>query len=166
MATEINIGRQAKSAAGTIAMAGGAAGAIDLVYATAKTVAAGGSALRPWQGVAGGLLGKSAVIEGGIGTAVMGVGLHFLITIVAAEIYYAVARQETRLVRHALLAGLAFGILFFLAMNYVILPLSVIGHPLYVGAETIAWAVLGHIVMIGLPIALITGWRLKRWQSG
>jgi hypothetical protein len=46
-------------------------------------------------------------------------------------------------------------------MNYVILPLSVIGHPLYVGGETIAIALPSHIIMIGLPISMIIGWRLK-----
>jgi hypothetical protein len=37
-------------------------------------------------------------------------------------------------------------------MNYVILPLSRIGRPLYVG-EGFAWAIVSHILMIGLPIA-------------
>ena len=38
---------------------------------------------------------------------------------------------------------------------------KVIGHPLYVGGETIAFALPGHIIMIGLPISMIVGWRLK-----
>jgi hypothetical protein len=41
------------------------------------------------------------------------------------------------------------------------LPLSFIGHPLYVGGQTIAFALPGHIIMIGLPISMIIGWRLK-----
>jgi hypothetical protein len=154
--------RQSAYATSTVAMAGVAAGAIDLGFNTIKALNAGTSVLRPWKGVAAALLGKDAVIHGGDAMAVIGIGLHFLITIGAAAIYYLVAKRQGWLVRHAFLSGLVFGTLFFLAMNYVILPLSVIGHPLYVGGETIAMALPGHIIMIGLPISLIIGWRLKK----
>ena len=148
-------------AASTIVIAGGVAGAIDLALNTVKAFNAGTSLLRPWKGVAGALLGKAAVTQGGDAMGMIGVGLHFLITIGAAAIYYLVAKRQRWLVRHPILSGLVFGTLFFLAINYVILPLSFIGHPLYVGAETLAIALPSHILMIGLPISLIVGWRLK-----
>lgn len=161
-----SIAEQARRAVATIFLAGGTAGAIDLFYATAKTVAAGGSALRPWQGVAAALFGLKAVINGGPPMAIIGVGLHLTITIGAAAVYYAAARRLDWLVRHALASGVVCGILFFLTMNYVILPLTVIGKPLYVGTETIAYALVGHTIMIGLPISLIVAWRLKKMTSG
>lgn len=154
--------RRAVFAASTIAVAGGVAGAIDLAYNTVKAVNANTSVLRPWKGVAAALLGKDAVIQGGDAMAVIGLGLHFLITVGAAAIYYLVAKRAGWLVRHAILSGLVFGTFFFLVLNYLILPLSVIGHPLYVGGETIAIALPSHIIMIGLPISMIIGWRLKR----
>ena len=154
------VGKSAHAAA-TIAIAGFAAGAIDLGFNLVKSLNAGTSVLRPWKGVAAALLGKDAVIHGGDSMALIGVALHFVITIGAAAIYYLVAKRQGWLVRHPILSGVVFGILFFLAMNYVILPLSVIGRPLYVGAETIATALPGHILMIGLPISMIIGWRLK-----
>ncbi len=153
--------RQSAFAASTVAIAGGVAGAIDLAFNLVKSVSAGTSVLRPWKGVATALLGKDAISRGGDAMAIVGVGLHFLITIGAAAIYYWVAKRRGWLVRHAFLSGLVFGTIFFLAMNYVILPLSVIGHPLYVGGTTIAIALPSHILMIGLPISLIIGWRLK-----
>ena len=153
--------RQSGSAASTVAIAGVAAGAIDLAFNTVKAVNAGTSVLRPWKGVAAALLGKDAVVQGGDAMVIIGVGLHFLITIGAAAIYYLVAKRREWLVRHAFLSGLVFGTLFFLAMNYVILPLSFVGRPLYVGGQTIAIALPSHIIMIGLPISLIVGWRLK-----
>ena len=153
--------RQSAYAASTIAIAGVAAGAIDLGFNTVKALNAGTSVLRPWKGVAAALLGKDAVMQGSDAMAFVGVGLHFLITIGAAAIYYLLAKRQGWLVRHAFLSGLVFGTMFFLAMNYVILPLSVIGHPLYVGGETIAIALPSHIIMIGLPISMIIGWRLK-----
>ena len=153
--------RQAGFAALTVAIAGVVAGAIDVAVNTVKAVNAGTSVLRPWKGVAAALLGKDAVVQGGDAMAIIGVGLHFLITIGAAAIYYLVAKRWGWLVRHAFLSGLVFGTAFFLAMNYVILPLTVIGHPLYVGGQTIAIALPSHIIMIGLPISMIIGWRLK-----
>ena len=153
--------RQAPYAVWTVAIAGGVAGAIDLAFNTVKALNAGTSVLRPWKGVAAALLGKDAIIRGGDAMAIIGVGLHFLITIAAAAIYYLVAIRRGWLVRHAFLSGLVFGTIFFLAINYVILPLSVIGRPLYVGGQTIAIALPSHIIMIGLPISLIIGWRLK-----
>jgi hypothetical protein len=152
--------RQVGSAASTVAIAGVVAGAIDLAFNTVKAVTEGTSILRPWKGVAAALLGKDAVIQGGDAMAIIGVGLHFLITVGAAAIYYLVATRRGWLVRHAFLSGLVFGTLFFLAMNYVILPLSFIGRPLYVGGQTIAIALPSHIIMIGLPISMIIGWRL------
>jgi hypothetical protein len=154
--------RQRAYAASTVAIAGVAAGAIDLAFNTVRSLQAGTSVLRPWKGVAAALLGKDAVIQGGDAIAIVGVGLHFLITIGAAAIYYLVAKRQGWLVRHAFLSGLVFGTIFFLAMNYVILPLSVMGRSLYVGVETIAIAVPSHIIMIGLPISLIIGWRMKK----
>jgi hypothetical protein len=154
--------RQRAYAASTVAIAGVAAGAIDLGFNTVRALQSGTSLLRPWKGVAAALLGKDAVIQGGDAMAIVGVGLHFLITIGAAAIYYLVAKRQGWLVRHAFLSGLVFGTIFFLAMNYVILPLSVMGRPLYVGGETIAIAVPSHIIMIGLPISLIIGWRMKK----
>jgi hypothetical protein len=154
-------GRQAGSGLSSVAIAGAVAGAIDLAFNTVKAVSDGTSVLRPWKGVAAALLGKDAVIQGGDAMAMVGLGLHFLITIGAAAIYYLVAKRWGWLVRHAFLSGLVFGTLFFLALNYVILPLTFIGRPLYVGGQTIAIALPSHIIMIGLPISLIIGWRLK-----
>lgn len=153
-------GRQTAFAISTIAIAGGVAGAIDLALNTFNAVKGGTSVLRPWKGVAAALLGKDAVIQGGDPMAIIGLGLHFLITIGAAAIYYVVAKRQGWLVRHSLLSGLVFGTMFFLILNYVILPLTLIGHPLYVGARTIAISLPSHIIMIGLPISMIIGWRL------
>lgn len=148
-------------AASTIALAGIAAGSFDLAFNIYKSIAAKAPLLRPWKGVAAALLGKAAIIRGGDGMAFVGVALHFVITIGAAAVYYFVAARQGWLVRHSWLSGVVFGLLFFLAMNYVIVPLSVIGCPIYVGWETIALALVGHIVLIGLPISLIVGWRLR-----
>ena len=134
-----------------ILLGGFTAGFIDIVYPTTKAVMAGHSPLRPWLGVASGLLGPSAR-EGGAGMAALGVCLHLLICVSAAFVFYFIVRRLSWFVKQWLLAGIVFGFGFLLVMNYVILPLSRIGKPLYAG-EDFLWAILSHILMIGLPIA-------------
>jgi hypothetical protein len=144
----------------TIFMAGGAAGAIDFLYASTMTEMAGQPATRAWMGVAAALFGKNMTIEIGTPMAAVGAALHFLITISAAAIFYVAAMRQPLLLKHRLTSAVVFGILFFLAMNYVIVPLSLIGRPIFLGASRIARELLTHIIVIGLPISLITAWRL------
>ena len=160
--TDSNVkeGTQSRALA-TIFMAGGTAGAIDFLYASIMTMMAGQPATRAWMGVAAALFGKNMVIEVGMPMAAVGAALHFFITISAAAIFYVAAVRQPLLLKHRLASAVAFGILFFLAMNYVIVPLSVIGRPIFVGPGRIAREVLTHIIVIGLPISLITASRLN-----
>lgn len=154
-------GRTQARAWATIFMAGGTAGAIDFLYASTMFVIAGQPATRAWMGVAAALFGKNMVIEVGLPMAAVGAALHFLITISAAAIFYVAATRQPILLKHRLVAAVVFGLLFFLAMNYVIVPLSLIGRPIYVGESRIARELLTHIIVIGFPISLITAWRLN-----
>jgi hypothetical protein len=71
-------------------------------------------------------------------------------------VFYAASRKLPVLVRHAVPCGLAFGAVIYGFMNYVVIPLSMIGAP---GPSRLTGVVigglLGHMVLIGLPIALI-----------
>ncbi|OBQ62238.1 hypothetical protein [Mesorhizobium loti] len=145
----------------TILIAGGTAGAIDFIYASTMMMMAGQPAMRAWMGVAAALFGKEAVIQVGTPMAGVGAALHFLITISAAAIFYLAAVRQPLLLKHRLVSAIVFGTLFFLAMNYVIVPLSLIGRPIYVGAVRIARELITHIIVIGVPISLITASRLS-----
>jgi hypothetical protein len=85
-----------------IAVGGGIAGALDLTQACI---------LFGWKiplAIAGGLLGSQA-FQGGVGTYVLGVALHFFIAFSAAAVYYAASRKLGFLKEHALVCGLFFG---------------------------------------------------------
>jgi hypothetical protein len=146
-------------------LAGLCSGLIDLVYASAQTALKGGSVLRPWQGVASGLLGAAAR-DGGLAIALLGVGLHFMLTFGAAAVLSLIVWWLPWFARRPLITGVLFGFGFLLVMNYVILPLSAIGRPIYVG-QNFPTAILGHILMIGLPIAwfVARGARIARAAS-
>jgi len=138
---------------GTILAAGLVAGTLDIAAAIALTLARGGRIVRMLQGIASGLLGRAA-LEGGPGTAAIGLLLHFVIATGAAAVYYAASRRLSVLVDRPVLSGLAYGVVVYLVMNLVVLPLSAIGwHPPRASAAEVLVPI--HMVCVGLPIALM-----------
>jgi hypothetical protein len=129
-----------------IGVGGGIAGTIDLLQACI---------LFGWDiplAIAGGLLGKQA-FEGGAGTYVLGVLLHFSIAFSAAAIYYVASRRWAFLIEYPLVCGLFFGGAVQEVMNLVVLPLSALHAR---GPYTLHDLILGlavHMVVIGLPIS-------------
>ena len=134
-----------------IVFGGLSSGLIDLVYASAQRAFKGGSVLQPWKGVASGLLG-SAARDGGAGIALLGIALHFVLTFGAAAILCLIVWWLPWFAKRPLITGVLFGFGFLLVMNYVILPLSAIGHGIYALDELHIHA-FWHIVLVGLPTA-------------
>jgi hypothetical protein len=137
-------------------VAGGlVAGAFDIVYACAFWWwKAGVPPRRIFQSVAAGLLGPASV-EGGAATAALGLGLHFFNALVMSAAYYLIATRWPLLRRRPVLCGAAYGLILYGVMNYVVVPLSAAGpsskDPLW-----IALSVAAHVLLVGIPIALIT----------
>lgn len=129
-----------------IAAGGGIAGVLDLTQACI---------LFGWRVpliIAGGLLGPQAS-QGGAGTYVLGVVLHFFIACSAAVIYYGASRRLRFLTAHPLVCGLFFGAAVEEVMTLVVLPLSALHawgpyehHDLILG-------LLVHMFVVGLPIS-------------
>jgi uncharacterized membrane protein YagU involved in acid resistance len=108
------------------------------------------------QGIARGLLGIRAM-QGGWDTAALGLGLHFLIAFTAAAVYYAASRKLRILRERPILSGLLYGLVVFLFMNTIVVPLSAIHRSpaaLLTLSIVSANAVLALMLFIGLPIAL------------
>jgi hypothetical protein len=128
-------------------------GAADFLFAS---IAYGGMRGRPiggvWQSVASGLLGKAAY-DGGAATVALGVLCHFTIATIWAAIFVLASRKLPVLVRHALPAGILYGIVIYLGMNFVVIPLSAFPHKLSYPLESVAPALLVHMLLIGPPMA-------------
>jgi hypothetical protein len=102
-----------------------------------------------YQSVASGLLGREA-FRGGLATAALGMLLHFFIATTAAAVYVAASSKLRPLLTHAAPSGLAFGIAVYFFMKQVVVPLSQ-ARPI-----RFAWAgLVGHALLVGLPIALL-----------
>ncbi len=103
--------------------------------------------------VASGLLGPAA-LRGGTKTAAIGLALHFLIATGATIVFYLASRKLRFLVERPVHFGLLYGVLVYLFMNYVVLPLSLVPR----GTMTVSGFIIGLLTImfcVGLPIALI-----------
>ena len=133
------------------ALVGGlAAGAIDIAYAILASLPKGVSPDKVLQSVASGLLGRAAY-QGGAATALLGLLLHFAICLAIAFLFVAAARHLAPIRQHLLAAGLAYGVLVYFAMRWVVVPLSRFPGDLRV-IQPLELAV--HAVGVGLVIAL------------
>jgi hypothetical protein len=105
------------------------------------------------KGIASALLGKAA-FSGGPGVWLLGITLHFAIALASAAIYCAAGRKLEFLRSSFVICGLAYGIVIFLVMNLVVLPLSAFPFP--IGPFTVSAlrsGLLVHMFFIGLPIS-------------
>ena len=115
---------------------------------------------RIFQSIAGGLLGPSA-FNGGPATVLLGVALHFLIAFIIAAVYYFVSLRLPLLIRHAVTCGLLYGLAAYFVMNYVVVPLA--AAPAFKSSpSSFLNGMIGHIFLVGLPVALVAQWSARR----
>ena len=141
------------SAGRTILYGGLAVGVIDILKPILFSTFKGGSAVRVLQSVASGAMGREAY-QGGLPTALLGLGFHFFIAFSVFATYFAVSRKLRPLVTHALILGPLYGIAVYFFMQFVVFPLSAIGpvkHPPAVLFD----GILTHILCVGLPTGLV-----------
>lgn len=132
-----------------------------LVAGTTNLIAAGaifgGTLTHGLQQIASGLFGDAA-FKGGAGSAALGAGLHYFISIVAAGLYCALALRWRRWRDHWLVGGTLFGIIAYLVMNLIVVPLSSAPNPDFAPA-IIVKQLVAHTLMFGIPIAgIVTLW--------
>jgi len=140
-----------------ILLGGFFAGLADFLFASIKRTLNGGAWSDPWKGVAGSLIGKN---DGGSDIAALGIGLHFFICFAAAAMLYFLVKRVNWIPRQWLVLGVLYGLAFLVVMNWVVCPLSLIGHPIYKWEnmhETAFW----HVVLVGLPTAWFVSRALK-----
>ena len=136
-----------------IVIGGIAAGVLDILAAFALQGWLGVAPVRVLQAIASGVLGRGA-FAGGAAAALLGLALHFLIAFAAAAVFYAASRVMPVLIRHAVLAGLGYGVVVYAVMNLVVVPLSAFPHPSSFPLDVVIPSVVGHMVLVGLPIGL------------
>ena len=112
------------ASAKAILFGGFVAGTIDI---GAASVISGLSPVKIMKIVAGGLLGRAA-FDGDATVAAIGMLLQWGMSLLIAAIFVFAARSMTTLRQRWLAWGLAYGVVVYFVMNYVVVPLSAIGH--------------------------------------
>lgn len=119
-----------------------------------------------WWGPASGVLGREAARAGGWNTAILGIFLHFVVATCIASVYYLFSRNISFLIRHPIVSGLIFGVIANYVMQCIVLPLSArASSPTGFFNEPIVSMlnfIIGHALLVGLPVALIATWSAKR----
>jgi len=108
-----------------------------------------------FQNIASGLIGPQS-FHGGWPTVVLGLACHFSIALGAAAVFYAASLGLPALFRKPFVFGPAFGIVAYLVMHYVVVPLSAIPkRTVPVTKLELADQLFSHMFFVGLPIALM-----------
>lgn len=106
--------------------------------------------------IASGLLGPDAARSGGLLTAALGFFLHFLIAFLIVSIYFLASRKIPILRSRPVICGLAYGVVAYFVMAYVVVPMSNArsGGPFVLPVFTNG--ILIHAFGVGLPAALFS----------
>jgi len=136
----------------TLIAGGLAVGALDFLDAVVFFgVRSGATPIRIGQSIAAGVQGRAA-FSGGIGSAALGVLLHFCIAFSIVFVYYLASRQLPLLAQHVIVCGALYGIGVYFFMNYVVIPLSATTRGAFVWPVFVN-GILIHILGIGIPAA-------------
>ena len=138
-----------------VLVGGSIAGLLDILFAISFASYRGVPPERLLQTVASGLLGNAAFL-GGISTAALGLLLHFGMSYLWAGIFLVAARRLPSLLRQPVLSGVLFGVVVFLVMRLVVLPLSAFPYPNTFKPLATVLDLLSHTFLFGVPIALAT----------
>jgi hypothetical protein len=143
-----------------IAIATAVAGTLDILFAMIMTVFFGREIGGMLRYVASGPFPQAT--EMGEGGAILGLLVHFALMAImaAAYVWFAGSRRE-HLIKMPVRAGIAYGIITYVVMNLIVVPLR-FNTPLPPSTRSIVTQLFAHIVLVGIPIALITARHLGR----
>jgi hypothetical protein len=136
-------------------------GVLDFLDATIFFGLRGSSTMAIFQFIASGLLGRAA-FSGGYKTFLLGVLLHFINAFIFATIYYIASRGLATLIRHPFIWGPLYGIVVHFVMTFVVTPLSAAPARKAYPIAVMLNGVIGHALLVGLPIALLARRSAKR----
>ncbi len=125
---------------------------LDGTAATIDFGMRGVSFTRLWQGVASGLLGPAS-FRYGAKSAALGLFCHVLIAMVSAIVFNLASRYLPSLIKYYLVSGALYGVMVYLFMNLVVIPLSALPKRPFLLSGAIKPMIV-HIFCVGLPIAL------------
>jgi len=141
-----------------IAIATAVSGALDILFAIILTLLYGREPANMLRYVASGPFPSAK--EWGASGAVLGLVVHFTLMGIMATAFVLAARRYPDLLRSPLKWGVIYGLITYFAMNWIVVPLR-FDSPLPPKPMSIATQLFAHIVLVGIPFALITARTLR-----
>lgn len=142
----------------TIALATLVAGTLDILFAMILTVFLGREIPDMLRRVASGPF--PAATDTGTSGAILGLAVHFTLMAIMAAVFVLIARQKPDLTARPIRWGVFYGLVTYVVMNLIVVPLRFPAawppKPLSIATQLFA-----HIVLVGIPIALITARSLR-----
>ena len=123
----------------------------------------GATPMRIFQSIASGLIGRDAY-AGGAGTALVGLVLHFVVAFGIVSTYMLASGIQPALTRRPLLYGAVYGVVAYLVMNLVVIPLSAIGTVRF-STPGVINGLLIHAALVGPPSALAAARAAAGWRA-
>jgi membrane associated rhomboid family serine protease len=145
----------------TIALATLVAGTLDIVFAMILTLVFGREIPNMLRTVASGPF--PAATDMGTSGAILGLLVHFALMAAMAAVFVMIARHKPDLTAQPIKWGVIYGLVTYVVMNLVVVPMRFGNWP--PKPLSIATQLFAHIVLVGIPIALITARSLRPRQN-
>ena len=136
-----------------IAIATAVSGTLDILFAMILTVFFGREVGNMLRYVGSGPFPQAT--DMGASGAILGLIVHFALMAIMAAVYVLAARRMPALVAKPIQWGVLYGLATYVVMNWLVVPMR-FDTPLPPTPLSIATQLFAHIVLVGIPIALIT----------
>ena len=141
-----------------IAIATAISGTLDILFAMILTVAFGRQIGNMLRYVASGPFPRAA--DMGAAGAILGLVVHFVLMAIMATALMLLLRWKPERLDTPVLTGLAWGVVTYFAMNWLVVPLR-FGTPLPPKTLSIVTQLFAHIVLVGIPMAFVAASYLR-----
>ena len=127
-------------------------GTLDILLAMILTLWFGREIPDMLRSVASGPFPAAA--DMGNAGALLGLLVHFTLMAIMAAVFMWIVRQRRALLDTPYRTGLAYGLVTYFIMNWLVVPLR-FGTPLPPKPLSIATQLFAHLILVGIPFALI-----------
>ncbi|HEX6410217.1 MAG TPA: hypothetical protein VFZ88_06460 [Sphingomicrobium sp.] len=135
-----------------IAIATAVSGTLDILFAMILTVLFGREIGNMLRYVGSGPFPQAT--EMGASGAILGLTVHFALMATMAAVYVLAAGRIRALIEKPIQWGVLYGLATYVVMNWLVVPMR-FGTPLPPSPLAMATQLFAHIILVGIPIALI-----------